>query len=267
MRTFLSIAMAATVGLAADPVQPRWIAEREIAIAAARTLIALGELRDADGLVVALRTAYARMEAGAPVPAPTFETLPDDGANGTLEMIWVATEAMDPPKQAIVFLHGYAGNFAVQCWHVARAASRLGAFTVCPSLGFRGDWWTERGGQVLDRTIAHLTSLGLERIVLVGLSNGARGAAVHARRHRNELAGVILISGAAAVAPPTKIPVLVIHGDHDTMFSSSTGRRYARAAGRHGTFSRLSGGHFVFLERFDEAARAIDQWIEHTPFR
>jgi pimeloyl-ACP methyl ester carboxylesterase len=236
------------------------VEERDLTIAGAIALTSVGLLpeSDSENLVATLDASYARMRAAeGETPSPVPLT-----ALGVGSML--AVEPAPPVRDdlAVVFLHGYGGSFTVQCWHAARALQRLHARTVCPSVGFEGAWWTREGDATLRATLAHLRAGGVTRVVLVGLSAGARGAAVLARRHSRSLAGVVLLSGGASARPPHRVPVLTLTGTDDTMFPPRHARLYARAAGAWGTHVRLEGGHFVFLERFDEVERALSTWIE-----
>jgi pimeloyl-ACP methyl ester carboxylesterase len=116
---------------------------------------------------------------------------------------------------------------------------------------------------VLDRVLARVRADGAERVYLVGLSNGARGAASLARTRGRQLDGVVVISGAAPVAPPRGVPVLAVQGRDDRMFPSRFARGYARSAGRSGTYAPIDGGHFVFLDRWTDVEGAVTTWLSH----
>jgi predicted esterase len=237
------------------------LSERDVSIAAATILVASGALPAADSaeFLPALVHAYDRMQAEeGEVGSPLLSTWLGGEGPDRFHLYTVAHDAPEPDR-AVVFLHGFAGSFAVQCWHAARAFERFRATTHCPSVGFHGDWWTARGRRVLGAVLDDLEASGVERVVLVGLSNGARGAAVLARRFASRLDGVVVISGAAGVAPP-RLPVLAIQGTDDTMFPARVARSYARAA-RNGTYAPIEGGHFVFLEDWEDVRSAVDRWI------
>lgn len=245
----------------ADPVD-LVLSERDVSIAAASILVATGELPRSDSteFLPALARAYDRMEdEEGEVGSPLLSTWLGAEGPDRFHLYTVAHDAPEPDR-AVVFLHGFAGSFALQCWHAAKAFETFRATTYCPSVGFHGDWWTARGRRVLDAVLDDLESRGVDRVILVGLSNGARGAAVLARRFASRLDGVVVISGAAAVAPP-RLPVLAIQGTGDTMFPARHARAYARAA-RNGTYAPIEGGHFVFLEDWEDVRVAADRWVE-----
>jgi pimeloyl-ACP methyl ester carboxylesterase len=158
-------------------------------------------------------------------------------------------EASQPPRGALIFLHGFAGSFALECWLMAQPD----LVTFCPSVGWRGDWWNH--ARTLDETLALVRRRGFSEVYLAGLSNGGAGAARLAA-HRG-FRGVILVSGTAA-APAPGIPVLVVQGRRDRMAGVESARRYAERT--HADYVELNGGHFVLL--LDGKARvAIADWL------
>ncbi len=207
---------------------------------------------DGEGLLSTLNAAYARMEAQRETPLPEREG----------DRIVVRPDAADAGR-AIVFLHGYGGSFQVQCWHVAHLLRGYGGETYCPSVGADGRWWTARGRRVYRSLRAELAADGVSQALLVGLSNGARGAAVLAQEL--EVDGVVLLSGGAGRRPPRRTPVLTASGRRDTMFAPAAARGYARRAGRRwGTFVPLDGGHFAFLGDYESLAPAADAWLRRN---
>jgi predicted esterase len=166
-----------------------------------------------------------------------------------------------PPKRAIIFLHGYGGNFTLQCWLVAHAGERIGALTICPSIGPSGDWWNPSGEATLRQTLSYLQQRGIARVYLAGLSNGGIGASRLAQRFEADLAGLILISGADPDAPITHLPVLVVQGSADERIPQRVAQRYAAAVGAPCTYVLLEGDHFVLLKHAEQVQAAITQWI------
>jgi pimeloyl-ACP methyl ester carboxylesterase len=151
-----------------------------------------------------------------------------------------------PPVQrvaadaAVVFLHGYAGNFYVYCWEMAQAAAPANLLTLCPSVGPDGKWWLAHGNATLKATLEYAHSIGMNRIYLAGLSNGAAGASVLALAHQPRLAGLVLISGASA-EQPASIPTLVVQGSTDQMMPAALARAYAARSGHASYREFLSG--------------------------
>jgi len=242
----------------------RVIDEQDVAVAGTRVLVAGGMLRDdAAELPAAMRAAYAKMHAEqGDAPSPVLATYLGMQSPADFDLLIV-----EPPRPAgsagapgaVVFLHGFAGSFALPCWQMARAVAPLGVTTACPSTRWIGDWWSADGEATVRRTFEVLRARGISRVVLAGLSNGGYGASRLAPKMRGSLAGLILISGAAPDAKPPGIPALVIHGRHDTMARFGEGASYAtRAAAR---LVALDAGHFAMLVRSQESDAAVRAFV------
>ena len=246
---------------------PRWVArlypEADGSLAAARLVQALGGLRDpeADQFHDIMRDAYARAgpdAASLPTPAiATYLGLQQPSAFDTLVMV---PQGAREPGGALVFLHGYSGNFYVYCWEVAQAAAAAHLLTLCPSLGPDGEWWTPRGADTLSATMSYARSRGVKRIYLGGLSNGAAGASVLALRFQKELSGLLLVSGSRASQPP-ELPVLVVQGKDDQMMPASYAREYA-ANGHDVRYEELEGGHLILFTRYQRVRPLVAQFLQ-----
>jgi len=244
----------------------RWLAraidERDAAIWGGRIAFALGHFRDPDtpAVVPALISSYkelAELEGDVPSPVvPTYLGLERGGATDVLSFDSVASK-----RGALIFLHGFGGSFTLPCWQLAQAAASVGFVTRCPSLGPRGDWWSQEGEVIVRDTIRALNDEGIHHIVLAGLSNGGVGAARMAPRLRGSIHGLVLIAGAASTGPPG-VPVLVLQGARDAMMPASNARSYATE--HRGTYVELNGGHFALLLDRERAMTALTSWLtEH----
>lgn len=222
------------------------ISEADIAIPVAAALPLVEH--DAVGLRESMTERYRAMRAdvGEP-PIPVFHSWA--GRNATLRL------DVDDPKLGVVFLHGYAGNFALPCWHVARAARDVGGSTRCPSSGFAARW---RSAAKVRRQIQELREQGADAIVLAGISAGAIGASRLAPGLRREIDGLMLLAGVSGRAGRPGVPVLTIGGRRDSMTSAVALRRYGR---RHGRHVELEGGHFALLQEHEVAHDAMVQWL------
>lgn len=165
-------------------------------------------------------------------------------------------------RNGIIFLHGFGGNFAVQCWLMAKAGDHIDAVTVCPSTDPSGYWWNAKGQAIVRETLSYLQQRGLERIYLAGLSNGAIGASRLAESLEADLAGLILISGADPGAAGTDLPVLLLHGRNDERIPASLMERYAAAAGANASYHLLDGDHFLLLKLAEETQAVIAAWLQ-----
>lgn len=211
-----------------------------------------------------LGESYARIGPDADLlPTPAIATYLGMQSPRAFDSI-VIPPASQPgePTGALIFLHGYAGNFLVYCWEAAQAASAAGLLTVCPSETSDAGWWTKTGEQTFVRTVQQLRAMGIKRIYLAGLSNGAAGASVIAMRHQRELAGLILISGVRAAQPPS-LPTLVIQGSRDRMMVASRARAYA-ARGANARYEEVAGGHLIFLSRHERVRSLIAGFLSQT---
>ena len=166
-----------------------------------------------------------------------------------------------PPKSGIIFLHGFGGNFTLQCWLIAEAGYNINAMTVCPSTSVNGAWWNSQGQSILEETFSYLHQRGVEQVYLAGLSNGAIGASKLAYRYKNDVKGLILISGADPNAEITGLPVLLLHGKYDERIPASLMDQYASAAGPNATYHLLEGDHFLLLKQVDEVQKIIVDWL------
>lgn len=230
--------------------------ERDASMVGSRLLVLTGAVpaREFPTLPALLAASYPEAEAdaprlGTPIPATLLGLQRADASDA----IVVAPEGPSSGL-GVVFLHGFAGNFALQCLEVARVARAHGALTICPSTRFEGDWWRGDGETITRASIAHLRARGAREIVLVGLSNGGVGASRLAPRLGREIDGLVLLSGLSPRAPSARVPTLVIQGQRDTMVPTRAVRAWARGRARV-RYVELPGTHFVLLE---ERARVAD---------
>ena len=166
-----------------------------------------------------------------------------------------------PPESGIIFLHGFGGNFTLQCWLIAQAGYSIDAVTVCPSTSPDGAWWNSDGQTILKETITYLHQRGVKRIYLAGLSNGGIGATRLADPFKKDLVGLILISGADPTAKITEMPVLVLHGKSDERIPVSMMGQYASAAGMNAAYHLFEGDHFLLLKQADQVQKVMIDWL------
>jgi hypothetical protein len=214
-----------------------------------------------------LKEAYERTEPrAAMMPTPAIATY-----LGLQSAHAFDTIVIRPPEQrvaadgALVFLHGYAGNFYVYCWEAAQAAATANLLTLCPSTSASGAWWEASGEATLLATLDYAHAIGMNRVYLAGLSNGAAGASELALKHRARLAGLVLISGMRAQQPPA-LPVLIVQGAADQMMPASFARAYAKR-GSGVSYQELPGGHFIFLSDYQRVRPSIAQFLSELEKR
>ena len=230
---------------------------------ASRLLTMAGRLHDVEAprFPEILQQAFERTDpAASGVPSPAIATYLGLQSPTAFDTLLIA-----PPKSrvasdaAVVFLHGYAGNFYVYCWELAQAAAAANLVTLCPSVDASGAWWTSVGEQTLRATLEYAHRVGYNRIYLAGLSNGAAGASVLALSHAQELSGLVLVSGVRAASPPA-LPTLVVQGTTDQMMPASTARAYA-ARSPGAIYREVPGGHLIFFSEHERIRSLISSFL------
>lgn len=238
----------------------RLVDEGDAATFAASVLVADNRLPDPEAKLVpaTMRDAYRRMrEAEGDVPSPVLATYAGRQSPDAFDILVI--DGVDQPRGALIFLHGFGGNFALPCWLISGPARAASLVTFCPSTGPMGDWWSKDGEETVRRTLALARARGLDRIYLAGLSNGGIGASRLAPRLRGQIRGLVLVSGAAPEASSAGIPSLVVHGARDSMVPTANARGYAVRTGAR--YVELKGGHFGMLTHEDDYRRAITDWL------
>ncbi|NMO19591.1 alpha/beta hydrolase [Pyxidicoccus fallax] len=245
----------------------RIVAERDGTMLAGYALVLSGGVPRSDSreFLSALESAFDRMDAAeGALATPAVATYLGLQSPKSFDALVIPPPDVAKPETAFVFLHGYAGNFAVYCWQMSRAVRAISALTVCPSVGPVGDWWSPQGERTLEETFDWLAARGVRRVYLGGLSNGGAGASVlvHRVSHpRLELRGLVLVSGAYSEMPAPSVPTLLVQGRHDSMMPTRSMRAIAERMGRRATYFEVDSGHFAFLDRHEECERAIAAWL------
>jgi pimeloyl-ACP methyl ester carboxylesterase len=218
--------------------------------------------REHEGLMPALTAAYTAMEkTRETTSSPFLSTYLGRQRPEAFDTVLIEPASGVPASSALVFLHGFTGSFTVQGWLVSQAASRIGAVTVCPSVGWRGDWWTEDGQQTVRNTLDYLHARGVKRVYLAGLSNGAVGTCRSAPCLSSELAGLILISGADPHAPDSGLPVLALQGNADQRMPAALALQMTQRAGKRGTYREFDGDHLLLAKRAHEVQEVLAEWL------
>jgi hypothetical protein len=215
----------------------------------------------------ALYTAYSEMRAGQKVfPSPFISTYLNLQRSTHFDAIVIEPEVNHLPEFAFVFLHGYMGNVTSQCWEIAQAVKIFGGVTVCPSTGWRGDWWQPQGQAILQSTFEYVRERGIQRFYLGGFSNGGSGISRLAPQLKNVigLGGLIFIDGIhyGADIKATGLPVLIIQGAQDERMPVTQARRVAAEIGEAGTYVELNGDHFLIMKQPRLVQDAIAHWLE-----
>jgi pimeloyl-ACP methyl ester carboxylesterase len=238
----------------------RVVDEEDLSVSAARTMRVTGFMHDPDVSVLPeeMTSAYARMRAAqGDGPSPVLATYLGLEGPGAYDAIEVGD--VEHASGVVVFLHGFAGSFALPCWEVSRAAARVGMATVCPATRWVGDWWNTAGETTLREVVTNLHSRGQKHLILAGLSNGGIGGSLLVTRFPGSFEGFIAISGASPQASAPGIPVLCVQGEYDAQIAASVVRAYATRSGA--TYVSLPVGHFALLVKEDEVVDAMATWL------
>ena len=220
-----------------------------------------------ENITQALSKDYSELsQVQAVVPSPIVGTYLNLQNTTAFDLIVIEPEVKSHPDTGVIFLHGFMGNVAAQCWEIARAVDRFGALTVCPSTEWQGQWWQPAGEAILRSTFAYLRKQGIQKIYLGGFSNGGFGISRLVSRLEDEtgLSGLIFIDGISAGADIRKmgLPVLVVQGRQDERMPAPEARRAAEIIGDLGTYVELNSDHFLIMKKPDQVQNVITTWLE-----
>lgn len=253
--------MDSSGALGPAPLLDRLVDERDAALVGSRLLVMSGALRapELPMLPVVLDDAYGTLENSTTTFTPIVSALL--GLESPMRSTTiVVTAEVETPRLGLISLHGYGGNWVVQCAAVARAVPE--AITLCPSMSISGAWWTPDGEAIVKAALLNLEHRGVHRVVLAGLSNGAVGVSRLVPRLEPRIDAAILISGVASAAPVPVVPTLLIQGRTDGLMRTATVLEWARLhAGPTLAVSVLPGTHFVLLEHPELVTEAIRQHL------
>lgn len=217
-------------------------------------------------LVSALSTAYADARSTKGISAsPFLSTYLGLQRPSAFDAIVIKPLVEHPAPIGVVFLHGFMGNVAIQCWQIAQAVGKLGAVTICPSTSWIGDWWTPNGEATIQTTMSYLRGRGIERLYLGGYSNGGNGIGSLISELATEpgLRGLFFIAGVrnGIGVGETNLPVLVIQGSEDERMPVAAARRFVSDIGERATYVELEADHFLIMKQSQPVQAAIRVWL------
>ena len=242
----------------------RLLDEQDVVLFGAQVAPYLGAISplERESLDAKFTQAFRDMKREGVTPlSPFLTTYLNQQSPANFDVVIAEPDSKTPLKSSIVFLHGFGGNFTLQCWLMAQAGNQINAMTVCPSTGPIGTWWDAQGQAILQETISYLQRRGVERLYLAGLSNGAIGASRLAAQYRQDIAGLILISGADPSATIIDLPVLLLHGKDDERIPVSVMEAYAAAAGAYTSYHLFEGDHFLLLKEANQVQQVMIDWL------
>jgi pimeloyl-ACP methyl ester carboxylesterase len=224
------------------------------------------------GIASALYADYSEMRLTQRVfPSPFVSTYLNLQQANHFDAMIIAPKINHPPELALVFLHGYMGDVTAQCWEIAQAVRNFGALTVCPSTGWRGDWWQPQDQAILQSTFEYLREQGIQKFYLAGFSNGgiSIGRLASQLKDENRLMGLILIDGFddGGGIRELGMPVLILEGLQDERIPPTYARQVAEEIGDLGTYVELNGDHFLIMKQPASVQNAIAKWLKTQEFK
>ena len=222
--------------------------------------------REHEGLTDALYTTYSEMRRTRPVFAsPFLSTYLNLQRSTSFDAVVIEPVTRRRQDMAVIFLHGYMGNVAAQCWEIAQAVEKIGALTVCPSTDWTGQWWQPEGEAILEATFQYLREQGIEEFSVGGFSNGGFGISRMVSTLSNEdgVRGLFFINGIhdGESIRETGLPILIIQGMQDERVPAEFVRPIASAIGELGTYVELEGDHFMIMKQPKAVQNAISDWL------
>jgi hypothetical protein len=170
----------------------------------------------------------------------------------------------------IVFLHGFGGGVTTYLSTLLEE-ERLGRYAIiAPVLDWEGRWWDEEGRGVVARTLQTLPArVDRERLVLMGLSNGAVGTVAMAADPElgPQFQAFVTLEG---LASPEQFgvprgPILAIAAREDARFSlrgMQTATEELRQSGVAVTLVEVEDDHMAFYTQTAVITRAIGDFLE-----
>jgi pimeloyl-ACP methyl ester carboxylesterase len=179
----------------------------------------------------------------------------------------------EDPVPGIVFLHGFGGGLTAYLSTLLEDERLARYAVIAPALDWEGRWWGEEGRGVVARTLETLPArVDRERLVLVGLSNGAVGvvsvAADPALGPRFQ-AFVALegLAGPASFWVP-RGPLLAVAARDDARFSlkgMQTAAQELRESGVSVTLVEVDGDHMAFYTQTRAMTEAVADFLGALP--
>jgi len=242
----------------------RILNEQDVVLFGAQVAPHLGAISPSEqkSLDIQFSRAFNEMAVQGATPlSPFLATYLNQQHTNEFDVVITEPSSGTVPETGVIFLHGFGGNFTLQCWLIAQASDHIDALTVCPSTSLNGAWWNSQGQSILQETLIYLHQRGIKRVYLAGLSNGAIGASRLAEQLKDDLMGLILISGADPGATIIELPVLVVHGKYDERIPVSLMEKYVSAAGPNANYHLFEGDHFLLLKQADQVQEVIVDWL------
>lgn len=232
--------------------------EQDIVAIGTRLFAPLTGVQSFDGI---FEDAYSRLNTAhaSQLVTPFFASFFE---GDSLRKTWVMHFLPEAkPARPAVYLHGAMGSYVVQCWLVAEVLKGNGFATYCPSLSFQARWFEPSGKELLDRVLLQIRKDHPdEKILFVGLSNGANGLSEYRDSLASEALGFIYISGGRSKQLTDQVPTLVLWGRDDQNIPFQTAAKIEQSNSRV-TLRSVRGDHSVFARRHDYFSNEISNWL------
>lgn len=202
-----------------------------------------------------------KAKIGWPLPTPLLSSLSEKRSS---YMHWVTEFPNKTPtkSKAAIYLHGNYGAYTIQCWLVASILLEQGYSTICPGLSFEGNWSSEAGKKVLKRTIDYARKqYPSDKILFVGLSNGANGLVNHRSWLSDYATGFVLISGGHSQVFKDKLPTLLLWGERDQNIPFERAKKI-KHLNPNTTFEFVYEDHSAFVRRHGYFKKIWEDWAK-----
>ncbi len=251
-----------------EPLLSRMLPERDGVLLATGLFGQLGfaSRRELEGFVPAIDRAYDDYaKAQGEVSSPLIGTVLTSQSSDSFDLVFFSAENVEADTNALIFLHGFAGNWSLLCWIVANAVAPLGIATACPSTDLTGDWSKDDAVKTVDATAQWLRDRGAHHIYLAGLSQGAASLGDVVNKSEEHFAGVLMLFGIDPGYASNSQPAVVVYGRNDTRFPADYVLETVEDLKRRGVpldVQSVSGDHFALLKRREEVSSMIRGWLE-----
>jgi predicted esterase len=175
------------------------------------------------------------------------------------------------PFPVVIFLHGFGGLLKAYLNVLTSSAIGRESIILAPALGLEALWWEDAGQAVLATLLADALppQTDRSRVYLLGLSNGAVGAAAAAVRPdlAQQLEGIGYLSGFGPWIPPSdgRPRYLFLHGQADVRFKKADLADLVATLLSRGlsvSVESIEADHFLILTHPGEWTRRMASWMK-----
>ena len=221
--------------------------------------------REYEGFQAAADREYSRMEmAVGSIPSPLVSTLLRLQSPDAFDLIVIEPRGVGAGDDAVVFLHGAAGNWALLCWLVADGLP-ADVTVYCPSTDGSGNWSGDDNRRIVEATVGRAHADGAQNLTLVGLSAGAASLnAVLDGFEPGIFSEAVYLFGGSSSPPVHEIPSLFVLGTEDERFplGALVGVVDERRRGGAAVAVRtVEADHFGLLKEHAKVAEAVLSWF------